>query len=829
MLLDHDPSENDVLLWGDLNAHTLCKDDLVDFDFNVHNGLDLDSDVIESLQTKQTLIDMGLITERYNSDTKIDNGGYGEALVELCRNHQLVIFNGRAGYDKFLGKATTTDNSVIDYVIGSPALLRKTQSFNVRNFDPLFSDKHCAIQFSISRGQAMESPEVSCDGTPPPTPGVRQNLTMIGKWAPEKSAEFAENIDAARIQSILMNGDNLPINNLIEEINSVLLNGAADTFGKKTVTINNDRKVKSRKTFKYKFSESAKLCRSAYHRARKAYNKNKSQANFLDLQAKSKLYKKEIQKVANDHKTKLVSEIKFSKKNDSRKFWAILNSKKKDKHPVSIQQLLDHFKEVSVGPADNFSLDSINDPVTPTLRDLDTNPLNKRFTEDEVKTQILKLKNGKAAGNDRIINEYMKHSVSVLMPLYLYLFNRVLDEGQVPEDWLIGLIIPLYKNKGDKTDCNNYRGITLLSCFGKLFTAILNTRLYNFCEQNNLISEMQAGFRSGYSTLDHLYLVQSMIELFCHRKKKLYAAFVDYAKAFDTVSREALWYKLLKHGIDGKILKVIRSLYTNIKSCVSLNSIKSEFFASMRGVRQGENLSPLLFSLFVNDLENFLQASGCHPVSTHTSEIESLMKIMVLMYADDTIILSDSAAGLQKALDALHTYCATWQLQVNCSKTKVVVFGKRKFDPTKFTFKFNGSELELVHSYKYLGLTVSYNGSFKMGVQELTKQASRAMYALLAKCRSLALPIDIQLYLFDTLVKPILLYGCEIWGHQQFQCIERLHLKFMKYILGVKLSTCNSVVYGELGRQPLSLTIKIRMINYGSGFHLGSSPNCLTT
>ena len=109
---------------------------------------------------------------------------------------------------------------------------------------------------------------------------------------------------------------------------------------------------------------------------------------------------------------------------------------------------------------------------------------------------------------------------------------------------------------------------------------------------------------------------------------------------------------------------------------------------------------------------------------------------------------------------------------------------------------------------------MSYNGSYKIGVEGLTKQASRAMHALLAKCRLLGLPVDIQLYLFDTLVVPILLYGCEVWGHQQIQCVEKLHLRFLKYVLGVKLSTCNSVVYGELGRYPLIITIKKRMISY---------------
>ena len=95
------------------------------------------------------------------------------------------------------------------------------------------------------------------------------------------------------------------------------------------------------------------------------------------------------------------------------------------------------------------------------------------------------------------------------------------------------------------------------------------------------------------------------------------------------------------------------------------------------------------------------------------------------------------------------------------------------------------------------------------------------MFALLTKCRSLSLPIDIQLYLFDALVAPILLYGSEVWGFQRADCVEKLHLKFLKYILGVKSSTCTSVVYGELGRYPLSITIKKRMISYWVRIYMG--------
>ena len=95
-----------------------------------------------------------------------------------------------------------------------------------------------------------------------------------------------------------------------------------------------------------------------------------------------------------------------------------------------------------------------------------------------------------------------------MLPLYLKLFNRILDTGELPEDWLTGLIIPIYKNKGPRDDANNYRGITLLSCLGKLFTSILNNRLTEFCEENLIIKEIQAGFRKGYSTLDHVFVLK---------------------------------------------------------------------------------------------------------------------------------------------------------------------------------------------------------------------------------------------------------------------------------------------------------------------------------
>ena len=151
------------------------------------------------------------------------------------------------------------------------------------------------------------------------------------------------------------------------------------------------------------------------------------------------------------------------------------------------------------------------------------------------------------------------------------------------------LIIPIYKNKGSKDDANNYRGITLLSCLGKLFTSILNHRLTEFCENNLIIKEIQTGFRKCYSTLDHVCVIKNLIDLYKFKRRKLFCCFGDYTKAFDSIWREALWHKLINSGIQGNVLNVIKSLYAQVKSCVFLNGYNSGFFLSARGVRQGEN------------------------------------------------------------------------------------------------------------------------------------------------------------------------------------------------------------------------------------------------
>ena len=443
--------------------------------------------------------------------------------------------------------------------------------------------------------------------------------------------------------------------------------------------------------------------------------------------------------------------------------------------------------------------------------------MNGIISETEIKDAIKELKNNKAPGTDMILNEFLKSSLPSVVSIYCKLFNLVLDTGIIPENWTCGIIKPVYKNKGDPSNPDNYRAITLLSCLGKLFTSILNTRLNFFANELNIISENQAGFRKGYSTTDNIFVLHALIEIYFSFNKKLFCTFVDFRKAFDTVWRSGLWQKLHKYDIKGKCFKVIYNMYNDIKSCVEYNGEKSQFFPCLTGVRQGENLSPFLFSIFLNDLENFFCSLDGLPLEKIREKLENKLdifyKIFAILYADDTVILSETEEGMQQSLDIFQSYCELWKLNINVNKTKVMIFSKRKCK-REYNFTLQGEILEIVDMYSYLGVIFKYNGTFVETKKGLTNQAQKALFCIYKLVQNESIPVDLQLKLFDAMIEPILLYGCEVWGYENVKIIEQIHLKFCKRVLKVRSTTPNFMVYGELGRFPLEIRIKLRMISF---------------
>ena len=455
--------------------------------------------------------------------------------------------------------------------------------------------------------------------------------------------------------------------------------------------------------------------------------------------------------------------------------------------------------------------------------------LNRPFDVPEIKKAISQLKNNKCPSSfDNVLNEFLKYNqCDQFLLLTCRLFNLIFDSGVFPEVWSKGIIFPIYKNKGSANDPDNYRGITILSCYGKLFTAVLNNRLNSYLESYNVLCEEQAGFRKHYSTVDHVFTLKMLIDFYMLKGKKLYCAFIDYKKAFDCVNRAALWQKLLEQNIDGKCIRIIHDMYVKAKSCIKVGNSLSDFFSSYAGVRQGENLSPILFSMFLNDLAQFMSTkfeglenfSRCTFDCLSDDDLEVYLRLYLLLYADDTVILAESHDDLQHALNAMLEYCNIWDLKVNPTKTKVTVFCKNKKTLLKERdFHYNNVKVDIVEEFVYLGVLFTYNGKFNKTKKRLLDQARKAMFSLIQKSRRLDLSISVQLHLFNTMIVPILLYGAEVWAFEDLKILDQFQLQYCKMILKLKKSTTSCMIYYELGITPISLQAKLRLLSYWGKF-----------
>ena len=389
--------------------------------------------------------------------------------------------------------------------------------------------------------------------------------------------------------------------------------------------------------------------------------------------------------------------------------------------------------------------------------------------------------------------------------------------GIFPSPWNISSTTFVHKN-GDINDCDNYRCLSLTSCFGKLFTSLLQNRIHNYLDENDLYNKYQAGFRPDYRTTDHIFTIKTILNKYLYKQKKqVFACFVDFSKAFDSVWRKGLFKKISRFGITGKVLNIIRDMYSNSKFVVKKENIISHPSHTGRGVRQGDGLSPLLFNLFINDIDSIFNFNDSFPVQLKDT------KLNCLLYADDLLLLSESKEGLQSCLDSLQSYCTQWKLKVNLNKTKIIIFSKGKKDYSKYQFKIFGSPIEIVEKYKYLGIIINFNGNFKHAAEHLYKQSLKALFSLRHNILcSNDIDIKMKLKLFDTLIKPICTYGSEIWisdlstkeSNLDKLPFEKIHNKFCKNILGVHKKSSNIAVKCELGRQPILNFITVIALKY---------------
>jgi len=499
--------------------------------------------------------------------------------------------------------------------------------------------------------------------------------------------------------------------------------------------------------------------------------------------------------------------------NNGSHFWNELRkmgctNKKKVVNNISTDEWFRHFKTVFQG--NNEELERDGGIELEPSEDID-NILNTEILEVEVAQAIGKLKKGKASGIDYILAEMLQTGGSNIVMFLTKLFNVIFERGIYPEEWSKAIIIPLHK-KGNLNDVDNYRGISLLSIISTCYTSILNTRLYTWLESNNLISECQAGFRRKYSTVDQIFTLYAVIQSQINKKgRKLYVAFVDFRKAFDSVQHNKLMQCIQDQGVQGKFFAALQAMYRSLKSCVRANFELTEMFDCPIGVRQGCVLSPTLFSLFVNQLADQINERGKHGVQL----FPDIMELFILLFADDVALISTTPSGLQNQLNVVKTCCNKIKLDVNIDKTKVMVFRKGGFLGKHEKWFYDGKCLEVVNNYCYLGFRFTTMISAKNGTQHLVTKGKKAVVQLNRVFRKYKeMTVNTFFNIFDKKIQPILLYAAEVWGINQLEHIEKVHMMACKRFLGVPTKTPNKMIYGDLYRYPLYVNSYTACIRY---------------
>ena len=751
-------NRNNVLLCGDFNSRTSTSDDYIRADYFMNDFFGNFELMTENNDILDCLNRNNISLSRTNPDKTTNS--YGRKMIEFCKNNNIFILNGRLGNDTSKSKFTCKNSSCVDYIVSTAYVLDKIDFFSVEDFEPLFSDSHCSVILHLKTKH--QSNMKADDSNVKSEPEIRL-------WNDEKGDSFQENLSEEKINQILSELNNMKakineinatkINEIVSSIENLFLENAKKVFG-----IKKCKNIKTGNNNKPWFNINCKNARNEYHRIKRIYNRHKSIENKNALKNVSKHYKSVMKQSIHRFKTDRICRLKNLKNAKPKEYWKIINSTdKKEQFTPPLDDLYTFFKNINSQNVDEEE-PQINNEMNHSS---DFNRLNEEInveiTEEEIYRAIKNLKNNKSSGPDNVLNEHLKYTAKKMMPIYVQLFNLIFNTGSIPQNWTLGNILPIYKNKGDKNKPENYRPITLVSCFGKLFTAILNNRLNKYAEDVEMINPCQAGFRKDYSTADNIFVINSLIDLLKAKGKKLYCTFIDFKQAFDKVWRQGLWVKMLTYNINGKCYQVIKNMYANIKSKISTINGSTSYFPCLTGVRQGENLSPFLFNLYLNDLDSYLEINGTKgiPCETVDDELFVYLKIFVLLYADDTVIMSENRNDMKTALKVFEQYCEEWKLTVNIEKTKVLIFSNGKLSKQDIYF-FQGKKLEIVKEYKYLGIFFSNGGSFDKTKKYLREQAIKAMFSLLRKVRHLNLPISMQIDLFNKTIKPILLYGSEI-------------------------------------------------------------------
>ena len=433
------------------------------------------------------------------------------------------------------------------------------------------------------------------------------------------------------------------------------------------------------------------------------------------------------------------------------------------------------------------------------------------MTLQELECNISDLNTSKAEGADGVTNAMIKELPLSGRLKLVEIFNNVLLSGCVPEDWRVGEVILILK-KNPPTDINNYRPITLISCISKLLTKILARRVSAAVESSKILGPEQQGFRKGRRCEDNILILNSILERAGDRKLVNHLLFLDLKEAYDRVDRTILYSKLKQLNFPDTFIEFLQDYYCNDFITTSSTGQSTSKMYLSRGLRQGCNLSAILFVIYISELGNRLRKTKVGVALTAT------ILLSFLMFADDILLFTTLWSDMMVLIRVIEKWCIDFKMVISIIKTKVITQTSNL--SWKILNLLSGSQekIEQLQQFRYLGILQKFSTETTIKSNSADKVSKALCYLrnILRLKRIIPDRIDVYLAIWKNVALPSILYGLEAlpFSEDLEQELEKIQIMLGKGILGVRQSTANVVIYTELGLKPITLLISERKFRY---------------